>query len=676
MKKLRILINSNAPFATSGYSMQVADFTPRMKKEGYEVAVVCFYGLDGGEVDWNGIKLLPKVDDQWGTDAVLYHSHDFKPDVTFSLQDIWVMNDQNLKQFTRWIPICVDGKTKVSFCDGREIPIKEVVSKKIDGLVWGYNGKKVVKTKIKAWQKIPYKMDVYELKTNKSKVLITGNNEVFVNGKWVRADCINKGDMVYLYNHEPYTTKKRGVGLFGRLIRWGRNNNNNESYEKEPKNRSASYNSPIYSDNKYRCENDYLGTRKNRSKNEPKSQKYWKQIQSFYWKVNSLIKDSLCYLNMGLQLSTNFKGCSTIFDNKKGSCSYSNRIYPIKNKTTDEEIQSTIFSKRNRAMGTCENIKPEVVLAIEKVKAPKRTVYDISTETGNFFANKILVHNCPIDHEPTPPAIREKLKLAYRIVTYSQFGHRQLQKEGFHSTYIPHTVNTDIFIPLDKSECRRVLSDWCGKQIPDDAFIVGMVAANKDMPPRKSFQEAMDAFKIFEQRKNAYMYLHTNLVSATGFPIMQYAKALGIEDKIFMTKDFVMRLKLKKENVPVLYNAFDLFLEPSTNEGFGVPIIEAQSCGIPTMCTDFTAMRDLVVDGVTGYKIEVAYPRFTQLLSYVGVPSVKSILDGMEKIYNVNRVKMGKKARKFIIDNYSLDLIWNTRWIPFLDKLEKEIYTQ
>lgn len=388
MKKLRILINSNAPFATSGYSMQVADFTPRMKKEGYEVAVVCFYGLDGGEVDWNGIKLLPKVDDQWGTDAVLYHSHDFKPDVTFSLQDIWVMNDQNLKQFTRWIPIV------------------------------------------------------------------------------------------------------------------------------------------------------------------------------------------------------------------------------------------------------------------------------------------------PIDHEPTPPAIREKLKLAYRIVTYSQFGHRQLQKEGFHSTYIPHTVNTDIFIPLDKSECRRVLSDWCGKQIPDDAFIVGMVAANKDMPPRKSFQEAMDAFKIFEQRKNAYMYLHTNLVSATGFPIMQYAKALGIEDKIFMTKDFVMRLKLKKENVPVLYNAFDLFLEPSTNEGFGVPIIEAQSCGIPTMCTNFTAMRDLVVDGETGYKIDVAYHRFTQLLSYVGVPSVQSIIDGMEKIYNVNRVKMGKKARKFIIDNYSLDLIWNTRWIPFLDKLEKEIYTQ
>jgi glycosyltransferase involved in cell wall biosynthesis len=95
----------------------------------------------------------------------------------------------------------------------------------------------------------------------------------------------------------------------------------------------------------------------------------------------------------------------------------------------------------------------------------------------------------PIDHEPPPPAVYERLKLAYRIVTYSKFGHDQLQKMGLYSTYIPCSVETDIFKPLaDKGKCRE------GIGIPKDKFVFGMVAANKDNPPRKSFQEVMDAF--------------------------------------------------------------------------------------------------------------------------------------------------------------------------------------
>ena len=79
--------------------------------------------------------------------------------------------------------------------------------------------------------------------------------------------------------------------------------------------------------------------------------------------------------------------------------------------------------------------------------------------------------------------------------------------------------------------------------------------------------------------------------------------------------------------------------------GFGVPIIEAQACGIPTMATDFTAMRDLIIDGVTGYKIKVASKYFLLLLSYTAIPSTESILDGMIKIYELGedgRLKMVK----------------------------------
>jgi len=68
----------------------------------------------------------------------------------------------------------------------------------------------------------------------------------------------------------------------------------------------------------------------------------------------------------------------------------------------------------------------------------------------------------PIDHEPVPPGIKERLKLAYRIVTYSPFGERELKDHGMHSTYIPHTVDTKLFKKHEKTDIRGKIG------IPDD----------------------------------------------------------------------------------------------------------------------------------------------------------------------------------------------------------------
>ena len=126
--------------------------------------------------------------------------------------------------------------------------------------------------------------------------------------------------------------------------------------------------------------------------------------------------------------------------------------------------------------------------------------------------------------------------------------------------------------------------------------------------------------------------------------------------------------------MPKIYSTFDCLLAPSQNEGFGVPIIEAMACEVPVITTDFTAMRDLVENGKTGYKVKVAYKRFSHLGSYVAVPDWMDIYDKMEKIFLDDREKMGKAGRKFVVENHDLDLIWNNNWLPFLETLEKEIH--
>jgi glycosyltransferase involved in cell wall biosynthesis len=45
-----------------------------------------------------------------------------------------------------------------------------------------------------------------------------------------------------------------------------------------------------------------------------------------------------------------------------------------------------------------------------------------------------------------------------------------------------------------------------------------------------------------------------------------------------------------------IYNAFDVFALPTMAEGFGLPILEAQACGVAALVTDFSACRELVPD--------------------------------------------------------------------------------
>jgi len=159
-----------------------------------------------------------------------------------------------------------------------------------------------------------------------------------------------------------------------------------------------------------------------------------------------------------------------------------------------------------------------------------------------------------------------------------------------------------------------------------------------------------------------------------GFPIRQYAMLLGLNAFIFHPPPYEMLFKIKRPDMAKIYNTFDCYLSPSLNGGFEVPIVEAGACEIPTITNDFTAMRDLVEEGVTGYKCEVAYKRFTPLASYVGVPSMKSIYEKMELMYKVDRQEMGKKMRNFVVKNFDTKTVFKTKWIPYLSLLEKEIY--
>jgi glycosyltransferase involved in cell wall biosynthesis len=303
------------------------------------------------------------------------------------------------------------------------------------------------------------------------------------------------------------------------------------------------------------------------------------------------------------------------------------------------------------------------------------TMQDVWTLDVNHLKQlKCFIPYCPIDKDPVPQGVLEKLQFAYRIITFSKFGQDALKKAGFTSTLILEGTDTEIFKPLDKKQCRADFN------LPQDGFIFGMIAANKENPPRKGFQEALEAFKLFnDKHPEAYLLIHTQQMSPTGFPIQQYAQHLGILNKILFIDPYQAVFLSDSHFINKEMNCLDALLHPSQTEGFGLTIIEAQSAGIPAIINSCHSMPELIVEGKTGFACKTGVPRWTNDGSYTYPADINSLYEQMEKTYNLvkaNPSKVKNDCRKHIKANFNLDTQYENQWKPFLEKLQDEILPQ
>lgn len=286
----------------------------------------------------------------------------------------------------------------------------------------------------------------------------------------------------------------------------------------------------------------------------------------------------------------------------------------------------------------------------------------------NLKQLKYWIPYVPIDKSPAPPNVLDKLQYAYKILTFSKFGQKELEKKGFTSTLIPEGTDVDIFKPMDRDKCREEF------KMPKDSFIFGMVAANKENPPRKGFQEALDAFKMFQDKHpEAALFLSIQQPGPGGFPIKEYANHIGARNLMFMN-DYEAIYSSDSNRIARLMNACNVLLHPSQTEGFGLTIIEAQACGIPAIVNNTTSMPELVIDGKTGAICEAEKRgRWTNDLSLVYPADVDSLYEKMEQVFKMlkdNEAKVRDDCRKNIVDNYNIDTLVKERWIPLYEELQ------
>lgn len=308
-----------------------------------------------------------------------------------------------------------------------------------------------------------------------------------------------------------------------------------------------------------------------------------------------------------------------------------------------------------------------------------------------------------VDHDPAPEAVVEQVTSARETLAMSKYAKYKLEQKGLRPFQIPHGVDTSQFYRLEgEEEPKDIEVRESNRQTTktrglEDIFLFGMIAANHGA--RKNIPNHMEAFKRFidEVDDSAVLYLHTTQNADKGYNLYTVQKEIGIptENIIWVRADDYG--EVGNQYLNRWYNAFDVFLNCSFGESWGLTVTEAQAAGTPAIVTNFTSLPEQVgIEPGDEDKIE-----WLTDSEYAGVgiaehglvcePSAnfwKTKVDSKQKIVNPDAIfnamkyyydnqhlipEHGTAASEFVNENYDWDDVVLPKFLKLFEKIEKTV---
>mgnify|MGYP001565068882 CR=1 FL=1 len=274
----------------------------------------------------------------------------------------------------------------------------------------------------------------------------------------------------------------------------------------------------------------------------------------------------------------------------------------------------------------------------------------------------------PIAEDPLHVGNRNALPGALKIIAISGYGKRTLNEAGFPAEHIYLPIPTDFFHPLNKDACKGAFG-WSTND-----YIIGHVGMNRGY--RKGHDLLLQAFRLFlSEHHNSLLYMHTAEVSRDGLNLRQAANNLGIGQKVVFPSTYEADQGWPPMKMKGLYNAFDLYVQPSLNEGQAMPIWEAASTGIPIVATNATAIAE-AIEGMDAIPVEPTNRVLLHNDTWGYEISVEDLANAMLKAYGRwGKGYVSAKSRQWAIENVSVDVI-GQRWQDTLIDIEKIVRFQ
>jgi len=209
---------------------------------------------------------------------------------------------------------------------------------------------------------------------------------------------------------------------------------------------------------------------------------------------------------------------------------------------------------------------------------------------------------------------------------------------------IPNGFDTTIFKPDLKARLKLKYTLGLNESTP----VIGMVARYDPMKDHAHFLEAAGMINISSP------YIHFVFVGKdmdeNNLNIKEMIKRNGLEGKVCLLG--------QRTDMQNIYLAFDIFTLSSFGEGFPNVIGEAMACGVPCVTTDVGDAAFIVGD--TGIFVP---PKNADALA-------QAWLD-MLSLSPEQRFELGRRARKRIVENFSISLTVQRYQKFYLELLQK-----
>ena len=305
-----------------------------------------------------------------------------------------------------------------------------------------------------------------------------------------------------------------------------------------------------------------------------------------------------------------------------------------------------------------------------------------------------------IDSAPLQNEWLESFQNADTLFAYSEFGRDVIQEASCGQVSVKDvcspSADTACFYPApDKRAHKEAMG------ISGDSQIIGTVMRNQK---RKLYPDLIQSFKEFCTRypiisEDVFLYLHVSYPDI-GWDIPNLINQSGVAHKILLTyycnscntafpsflsnainvckscgsRNAMMpnaQNAVPTEALGNIMKCFDLYVQYSICEGFGMPQVEAAHCSVPVMAMDYSAMSS-VIKNIDATPIDVRLFREMETGTFRALPDNEDFIEKLKQFFTLPktvRAVQGHKTYTKCIENYSWDKTAK-KWEDAIDEVE------
>jgi glycosyltransferase involved in cell wall biosynthesis len=251
-------------------------------------------------------------------------------------------------------------------------------------------------------------------------------------------------------------------------------------------------------------------------------------------------------------------------------------------------------------------------------------------------------------------------------VTCSRFTKKAVDDElGLDIPMIYHGIDTKKFFPMDAMEARKKLG------IPEDRFVVGMIAANQE---RKLFEDLIPAFARFcRDKPEANLLLFTDLFPRDFYGSHDLIDLMNQYDVMKRFIDISPFLNCDDLHMNYFYNAIDVGVLCTQGEGFGLPIIHHHAVGRPVLASDNTSCTEMTVHPVERLKHRsTLISNGNNLVRFL--TDIEDLAEKLEMLYHNPdlREEIGRLGMERVKKDFEYDTVIMPQWRELLARVEKD----